>query len=102
MRRLALYVFPTLGQRPIAEIEAPELLSALRVIEARGKHTTAHLARQYVGMVFRYGIATGCCKRNSFKNMNTIGRINGSTYDAAFHFNGIKRLIYNKCERDYC
>jgi integrase len=64
LRRLALYIFPSLGQRPIAEIEAPELLSALRVIEARGRDTTAHLARQYVGMVFRYGIATGRCKRN--------------------------------------
>jgi integrase len=64
LRRLELYIFPSFGQRPIAEIEAPELLSALRVIEARGKDTTAHLARQYVGMVFRYGVATGRCQRN--------------------------------------
>jgi integrase len=64
LRRFEHYIFPNLGQRPIAEIEAPELLSALRVIEARGKDTTTHLARQYVGMVFRYGIATGRCKRN--------------------------------------
>jgi integrase len=64
MRRLERYIFPSLGQRAIAEIEAPELLNALRVIEARGKDTTTHLARQYVGMVFRYGIATGRCQRN--------------------------------------
>jgi integrase len=64
LRRLERYIFPSLGQRPIAEIEAPELLNALRVIEARGKDTTTHLARQYVGMVFRYGIATGRCQRN--------------------------------------
>ena len=64
LRRFERYIFPSLGQRPIAEIEAPELLSALRVIEARGKDTTTHLARQYVGMVFRYGIATGRCQRN--------------------------------------
>ena len=64
MRRLELYIFPSLGQRSIAEIEAPELLDALRMIEARGKDTTAHLARQYAGMIFRYGIATGRCKRN--------------------------------------
>ncbi|MGO8759669.1 MAG: tyrosine-type recombinase/integrase [Terracidiphilus sp.] len=63
-RRMERYIFPSLGQRPIAEIEAPELLSALRVIEARGKDTTTHLARQYVGMVFRYGIATGRSQRN--------------------------------------
>ena len=64
LRRMELYLFPGLGQRPIAEIEAPDLLDALRVIEARGKDTTAHLVRQYAGMVFRYGIATGRCKRN--------------------------------------
>ena len=64
LRRLERYIFPSLGQRPIAEIEAPELLSALRVIEARGKDTTTHLARQYAGLVFRYGIATGRCQRN--------------------------------------
>lgn len=64
LRRLELYIFPSLGSRPIAEIEAPEVLAALRGIEARGKDTTAHLARQYVGMVFRYGIATGRCQRN--------------------------------------
>jgi integrase len=61
---MELYFFPDLGQRPIAEIEAPDLLCALRAIEARGKDTTARLARQYAGMVFRYGIATGRCKRN--------------------------------------
>ena len=64
LRRLEKYIFPNLGLRPIAEIEAPELLNALRVIEARGKDTTSHLARQYAGMVFRYGIATGRCQRN--------------------------------------
>jgi integrase len=64
LRRMERYIFPSLGQRPIAEIEAPEILDALRVIEARGKDTTAHLARQYVGMVFRFGIASGKCQRN--------------------------------------
>ena len=64
LRRLERYIFPNFGQRPIAEVEAPELLNALRVIESRGKDTTSHLARQYVGMVFRYGIATARCQRN--------------------------------------
>lgn len=64
LKRLERYIFPSLGHRPIAELEAPELLGALRVIEARGKDTTTHLARQYVGMIFRYGIASGRCQRN--------------------------------------
>lgn len=64
LRRLERYILPRLGQKPIAEIEAPELLVALRMIEARGKDTTAHLARQYAGMIFRYGMASGRCHRN--------------------------------------
>jgi integrase len=57
-------IFPYIGNRPIAEIEAPELLMVLRRIEGRDVAFTAHRARQYSGMVFRYGIATGRCQRD--------------------------------------
>ena len=40
--RLEDFIFPYLGKRPIAEIKAPELLSALRRVEARGTIETAH------------------------------------------------------------
>jgi integrase len=52
-------LFPSLGDRPIAEIKAPDLLAALRKIEARGKYETTHRAKQRCGQVFRYAIATG-------------------------------------------
>src|SRR5207302_5264276 len=35
-RRLAANILPTLGARPIAEIEAPEVVAMVRLIEARG------------------------------------------------------------------
>jgi integrase len=57
-------IFPHIGSRQIAEIEAPELLMLLRRIEGRDAAFTAHRARQYSGMVFRFGIATGRCKRD--------------------------------------
>jgi integrase len=62
--RLEVDVFPTLGDRPIAEIDAPELLSAMRVIESRGSFDLAHRVLQVCGQIFRYGIATGRCTRN--------------------------------------
>jgi hypothetical protein len=43
-----------LSSRPIAQIDAPELLAALRKIEARGAIDTAHRSRQISGQVFRY------------------------------------------------
>src|SRR5581483_6312771 len=57
-------VFPRIGKRPIREITAPELLSALRRIESRGHHETAHRAKQKCGQVFRYAIVTGRVERD--------------------------------------
>jgi integrase len=57
-------IFPSIGSRSISEVTAPELLSALRRIEARGAVDTAHRARGCCGQVFRYGIATGRCQRD--------------------------------------
>lgn len=62
--RLEQDIFPWLGRRPLAEIEAPDLLVALRRIEARGAIETAHRAKDACGQVFRYGIAIGACQRN--------------------------------------
>jgi integrase len=59
LERLAADVFPAIGKKPIAEITAPMILACLRKIEARGVNYTAHKARQYIGQVFRYAIATG-------------------------------------------
>lgn len=63
-RRLEVDAFPDLGSRPIAEIDAPELLAAMRKIEARGSYDLAHRVLQVCGQIFRYGIATGRCSRN--------------------------------------
>lgn len=64
IRRMERDLFPWLGNRPIAEIEAPELLANLQRIERRGAIETAHRAMQNAGQVFRYAIATGRAKRN--------------------------------------
>lgn len=64
LRRLEMNAFPTIGRRPISEIDAPELLAALRPMEERGAYDLAHRVLQVCGQVFRYGIATGRCSRN--------------------------------------
>ena len=57
-------VFPRLGRVPIAQIKAPQLLEAMRRIEARGAIETAYRALQACGQVFRYAIATGRAERD--------------------------------------
>jgi integrase len=55
---------PFIGSRPIREITAPDVLAALRRIEARGAHETAHRVKQRAGQVFRYAVATGRAERD--------------------------------------
>lgn len=64
IRRLEREVFPWLGNRPIGDINAPELLAVLRRIEARGALETAHRVHQNCGKVFRYAVATGRAQRD--------------------------------------
>ena len=64
LRRFEHDLFPWLGQRPLADIRAPELLAVLRRIESRGAVETAHRAVQNCGQVFRYAIATGRAERD--------------------------------------
>lgn len=63
-RRLEVDVLPWLGQRPIVELTAPELLACLRRIQARGALETAHRALQNLSQIFRYAIATGRALRD--------------------------------------
>lgn len=59
LRRFELYLFPWMGKRPIAEINAPELLSIVKRIEMQNKVETAYRTLQATGQVFRYAVQTG-------------------------------------------
>lgn len=56
--------FPYIGDRPIAEVSAQELLMMLRRLEDRGTLATAHAVRGLCSSIFRYAIATGRAERN--------------------------------------
>ncbi|MFG6429646.1 tyrosine-type recombinase/integrase [Roseateles sp. LYH14W] len=63
-RRLEADVFPVIGHRPIAELEAAELVAMVKRIEARGALDIAKRSMQTCGQVFRYAIAHGKASRN--------------------------------------
>jgi integrase len=56
-RRMESDILPCLGARPIAEIEAPELVAMANAIQDRGARDIAKRALETVGQVFRYSIA---------------------------------------------
>ncbi len=62
--RLQRDIYPWIGNRPVGEITAPELLHVLRKIEMRGHIESAHRASTNAGQVFMYAIATGRAERN--------------------------------------
>jgi integrase len=64
LARLETYILPKLGQRPIADISAPEVLAMLRVVEDKGALETARRVMQMCGQIFMYAIATGRAERN--------------------------------------
>jgi integrase len=64
LRWLLGFACNSIGERRVAEITAPELLSVLRKVEARGRYETALRLRSTCGTVFRYAIATGRAERD--------------------------------------
>ena len=64
MSRLRRNIFPWLGGKPIADINASQLLEVVRRIEQRGALETSHRVLQNCGQVFRYAVATGRAERD--------------------------------------
>lgn len=61
---LANNLFPVIGKLPIAEINAPVLLAAIKPVESRGSLEIAERCRRYASEIFRYAIATGRAERD--------------------------------------
>lgn len=64
IRRFELYLFPWIGNRPIADITAPQFLDAIKRVEKLGILETAHRTLQTAGQVFRYAVQTGRALRD--------------------------------------
>jgi integrase len=64
LRRLETDVFPSIGKRPIAEIQAPELVALMKGIQSRGALDIAKRSYQMTSQIFRYALAHGLAQRN--------------------------------------
>ncbi len=61
---IANHLLPWIGDTPVGDVTPPQLLAALRRIQATGHLETAHRARSLAGKLFRYAVATGRAERN--------------------------------------
>ena len=64
VRRFERYIFPWIGNKPIADITPPEVLSTVKRIESLGTIETAHRTLNACGQVFRYAVQTGRALRD--------------------------------------
>lgn len=69
IQTLEKHCFPAFGNKPIDAIELPDILSVLKMLEARNHIDMAHRVKEYTGMVFRYAIAIGKVKHNIIADM---------------------------------
>lgn len=83
LHRLEREVFPYLGQRPVASIEAPELLHLLRKVEGRGALEIAQRVRQVLSQVFRYAIVTGRASRDPAADLRGALEVKRTRHHAA-------------------
>ncbi|WP_437193659.1 tyrosine-type recombinase/integrase [Planctomicrobium sp. SH527] len=67
--RLERHILPKLSNRPISEINAPEVLEVLRVVEASGALEMTRRVSHIIGQVFMYAIATGRAERNPVNDL---------------------------------
>lgn len=92
--RLERDVFPWIGERPIAEIKAPELLRAIKRIEDRGVLGTAHRALQNCGQVFRYAVAHGLAERDPSGDLRgALPPVKGRHFAAITDPAGVAKLL---------
>ena len=93
-RRLERHVFPRLGKAPIATVTAPDLLTVLRRIEARGTIETAHRTRSACSRVFRYAIVTGRAERDVAADLRgALAPVSATSFPAITEPNRIGELL---------
>ena len=62
--RMAADILPVLGDRPMAEIQAPELVQMVKRIEERGASDLAKRSLETTNQIFRFAIAHSHASRN--------------------------------------
>ncbi len=76
-------IFPELGDRPVSQTTASELLAALRKVERRGAADTAQRLLQRCSAVFRYAIASARCESNPGADLRGALRPHRTAHRAA-------------------
>jgi integrase len=72
LRRLETYVFPWIGNVPIREVTAMDVLECLQRLQQQNTHETARLVLRYCRQTIRYAIATGRAEADVLSHLGSV------------------------------
>ena len=65
-------IIPVIGSRPVAEVTRPDLVDLVRRIEKREAFNVARKVRQWLGQIFRFGLAKGVVAANPATDLDVV------------------------------
>lgn len=65
-------IIPVIGSRPVAEVTRPDLVDLVRRIEKREAFNVARKVRQWLGQIFRFGLAKGVVAANPVTDLDVV------------------------------
>lgn len=69
---LVIHIFPVIGKTPITAITAPEVINALRPIEAKGNLEVIARVCQYLNQIMRYAVNHGIIHHNPLEGIKEV------------------------------
>jgi integrase len=73
------HIFPAIGKQPITAITAPQVITALRPIEAKGNLEVIARVCQYLNQIMRYAVNHGIIHSNSLAGIKEVFMANKAT-----------------------
>jgi len=73
------HIFPIIGKQPITAITAPQVITALRPIEAKGNLEVIARVCQYLNQIMRYAVNHGIIQSNPLAGIKEVFMANKAT-----------------------
>jgi integrase len=88
------HIFPIIGKMPITAITAPQVITALRPIEAKGNLEVIARVCQYLNQIMRYAVNHGIIHSNPLAGIKEVFMANKATNNPHVKPEQLSELLY--------